>query len=138
MTTTTPTPAVRTRPAWVTVGGAVVVAVAVNLVVYGIGRAAGATFDFSSTTGPANVDPATVAGFTAVPLLVGLTLAALLGRRWTWVVPAALVIAPALAVATIFLMTVPADLDTASTVTLACCHLALVPISVLALRALRH
>lgn len=138
MTTTTPPPAVRTRPAWVTVGGAVVVAVAVNLAVYATGRAAGATFDFTAATGPATVDAATVAGFTAVPLLVGLTLAALLGRRWAWVVPAALVIAPVLAVATIFLMTVPADLDTASTVTLACCHLSLVPISVLALRALRH
>jgi hypothetical protein len=129
---------VRTRPAWVVVGGAVIVAVAVNLAIYAVGRAAGATFEFTASTGPATVSAGTVAGFTAVPLLVGLTVAALLRRRWTWVLPAALVIAPVLAVATIVVMTIPADLDTASTVTLACCHLALVPVVVLALRALRH
>jgi hypothetical protein len=136
MTVTTDT-VVRTRPTWVVVGGAVIVAVLVNLVIHAVGRAAGATFDLTTSTGPATVTAVTVAGFTAVPLLVGLTLAALLRRRWSWVVPAALVIAPVLAVATIFVMTIPADLDTASTVTLACCHLALVPVVVLALRELR-
>ena len=138
MTATATEAAARTRPAWAVVGGAVVVAVVVNLAIYAVDRAAGATFDFTTSTDPATVDAATVAGFTAVPLLVKLTLAALLGRRWSWVIPAALVIAPLLAVATIFVMTIPADLDTASTVTLASCHLALVPVVVLALRALRH
>ncbi|WP_315094360.1 DUF6069 family protein [uncultured Cellulomonas sp.] len=129
---------VRTRPAAVVVVGAVLVAVVVNLAIYAIGRAAGAGFGFTAAGGsPSTVDAVTVAGFTAVPLLVGLTAAALL-RRWSWAIPAALVVAPVLAVATIFLMTIPADLDTASTVTLACCHLALVPVSVLALRALRN
>jgi hypothetical protein len=134
--TTTATP-VRARPAAVVVAGAVLVAVVVNLAIYGIGRAVGADFAFTAAGGsPTTVDAVTVAGFTAVPLLVGLTAAALL-RRWSWVIPTALVVAPLLAVATIFLMTIPADLDTRSTVALACCHLALVPISVLALRALR-
>ncbi|WP_200938453.1 DUF6069 family protein [Cellulomonas sp. Root137] len=129
---------VRTRPAAVVVVGAVLVAVVVNLAIYGIGRAAGADYEFTAAGGsPSTVDALTVAGFTAVPLLVGLTVAALL-RRWSWAIPTALVVAPVLAVATILVMTVPADFDTASTVTLACCHLALVPISVLALRALRH
>ena len=137
MTATTVEPAVRTRPAWVVVSGAVVVAVVVNLAIYATGRAAGATFDFTASSGPATVTAVTVAGFTAVPLLVGLTLVALLRRRWSWVVPAALVVAPVLAVATILVMTLPADLDTASTITLACCHLALIPVVVPALRALR-
>ncbi|GEK21878.1 DUF6069 family protein [Cellulomonas xylanilytica] len=137
MTATATAGTVRVRPAWAVVGGAVVLAVAVNLVIYAVGRAAGATFDFTASTGPATVSAVTVAGFTALPLLVGLTLVALLRRRWSWVLPTALVVAPVLAVGTIFLMTVPADLDTASTVTLACCHLALVPVVVLALRALR-
>ncbi|MDQ0372789.1 DUF6069 family protein [Cellulomonas humilata] len=137
MTATATETAVRTRPAWVVVGGAVILAVVVNLATYAVGRAAGATFDFTASTGPATVSAITVAGFTAVPLLVGLTLVALLRRRMSWVLPTALVIAPVLAVATIFLMTIPADLDTASTITLACCHLALVPVVVLALRALR-
>jgi hypothetical protein len=37
---------------------------------------------------------------------------------------------------TILVMTIPVDLDTVSTVALACCHLTLVPISVLAIRRL--
>ena len=44
--------------------------------------------------GPAQVDALTVAGFSAVPLLVGLTLAAVLSRRWPWVRTAAMVVAP--------------------------------------------
>jgi hypothetical protein len=38
---------------------------------------------------------------------------------------------------TILLMTIPADFDTASTVTLALCHVTLAPLSVLGLLALR-
>ena len=39
---------------------------------------------------------------------------------------------PLLAVGTILVMTVPADFDTASTATLAVCHVTLVPISIAA------
>ena len=129
----------RARSSWVVVSGAVLVAVVVNLTIYVLGRAVGATFELTvAGDGRSTVDAATVAGFTAVPLLVGLGLAALLGPRWSWVYPTAFVVGPALAVATILVMTVPADLDTASTITLACMHLALVPVVVLALRALRR
>lgn len=48
-----------------------------------------------------------------------------------------LVVAPSLAVVTIFAMTVPADFDTTSTIALGLCHLALVPITILSLKALR-
>jgi hypothetical protein len=119
------------------VAGAVLVAVAVNLAIYGLGRAAGGSFEFTSASDrPAEVDAVTVAGFSAVPLLVGLTLVALLMRFGSWVTRAALVVAPVLAVGTILLMTLPADFDTTSTVTLALCHLALIPIVVGAIRIL--
>ena len=113
-----------------------VVAVVVNLVMYAIGRAAGGTFRFTTAGEPAEVDALTVAGFSAVPLLAGLTAVALLASRAAWVVTAALIAGPLLAVVTVFVMTLPADLDTASTVALAACHLTLVPIVVVAIRAI--
>ncbi|MEU8818653.1 DUF6069 family protein [Actinoplanes sp. NPDC048796] len=112
---------------------AVAVAVAVNLLVYAVGRAAGGTFRFTTSGEPAEVDALTVAGFSAVPLLIGLTAVALLGP---WAARTALVLAPLLALATIPLLTLPADFDTVSTVTLALCHLTLVPFAVAAIRAL--
>ncbi|XVV09632.1 DUF6069 family protein [Actinoplanes sp. CA-131856] len=112
----------------------VVGAVMVNLFLYAAGRAADGTFRFTSAGEQAEVDALTVVGFTAVPLLLGLTAVALLGP---WAARAALVVGPLLAVATVPLMTLPADFDTASTIALALCHLTLVPIVVLAVRALR-
>ena len=108
-------------------------AAAVNLLVYAAGRAAGGTFAFTSQGRPAEVDALTVAGFSVVPLALGLTAVALLGPRWG---RAALVAGPTLAVLTIVGMTIPADFDTTSTVTLALCHLALVPILIVAIRSL--
>ena len=92
---------------------------------------------FTAPAGPAEVDAATVAGFTVVPLLAGLVLAALLGPRWPWVYAVALVVAPTLALVTILVLTLPADLDTVSTAALASCHVVLAPVAVLALRRLR-
>lgn len=117
---------------------AVLSAVAANLVVFSVGRAAGGRYSFPRDGTVLQVDAATVAGFTAVPLLVGLALVALLGPRLAWVHRAALVVAPVLAVGTIGVMTLPAGFDTASTVALALCHLTLVPASVLAVLALRR
>jgi len=124
----------RSRVAVVALGAGA--AVAVNLLVYAAGRAAGGTFRFTSAGAPAEVDAVTVAGFSAVPLLAGLAAVALLAPRAPWVVRAALVAGPLLAVATIAVMTVPADFDTTSTVTLALCHLTLVPITIAAVLAI--
>ncbi|MEH0937815.1 DUF6069 family protein [Micromonospora psammae] len=118
----------------VALGGAT--AVAVNLILYGAGRAAGGTFQFTSSNGPAEVDALTVAGFSAVPLLIGLAAVALLAPHAAWVIRAALVVGPVLAVGAIVLMTLPADFDTASKPTLALCHLTLVPITVAAVVAI--
>lgn len=79
-----------------------------------------------------------MAGFTALPLLVGLTLAALLGRRWPRMILVAQVVAPTLAISTIFVMTLPADFDHVSTLTLASCHVVLVPVSILTLLRLQN
>jgi hypothetical protein len=118
------------------VPAAALTAVVVNLLIYAIGRAAGGSFRFTAAGGPAEVDAATVAGFSAVPLAVGLAGVALLAPRWRWVGRAALIAGPALAVVTILIMTLPADLDATSTITLALCHLALIPIMLVAIRLL--
>jgi uncharacterized protein DUF6069 len=117
-------------------GLAVVAAVLVNLVLYGIGRAAGGTFRFTASGQEAEVDAATVAGFSAVPLLIGLVAVALLLPVGSWVTRAALIAGPLLAIVTVPLMTLPADFDTTSKVTLALCHLTLVPITIIAVRIL--
>lgn len=131
-------PATTRRPARaVVVLGAVATAVAVNLIVYGAGRLAGGDFEFTRDGQVAQVDAITVAGFSALPLGIGLGLVAVLARV-RWVVLMAGILAPALAVLTIGVMTLPVDLDPTSTIALAGCHLTLVPISVLAIRRLAH
>jgi hypothetical protein len=117
-----------------TVAGALVL----NLVIYALGRAAGGEFRFTGSGQPAEVDAITVASFTVLPLLLGMTVVAALVRIWPWVVPAAMVVAPAIALGTILVMTIPVDLDDISTVTLALCHVALVPVAVAGLLALRR
>ena len=128
----------RTPSAVVVIVAAVAVAVVVDLAIYAVGRATGGGFRFTTPAGPTQVDAATVAGFAAVPLLVGLVLAALLARRWPRVLTVALVVAPTLALVTVPLLTLPADFDGISTVALSLCHVTLVPVSVAALLALRR
>jgi Family of unknown function (DUF6069) len=125
----------------ITVVATVAAALFLNLVIYGLGRAAGGDFRFTASGQPAEVDALTVAGFTVLPLLVGMTAVAVLTRIWPWVVPAALVVAPATALGTILVMTIPADFDDTSKITLALCHVMLVPVTVagvLRLRRQRH
>lgn len=134
----------RARPRTVLVAVAVLVALVANLLVYAIGRLAGGRYQFTGASASAGgapvneVDALTVAGFTAVPLLVGLALAATLSRRWPWVLTVALVVAPVLALVTIAVGTVPADFDTVSTVALGACHVVVAIVSVLALLRLRR
>jgi hypothetical protein len=124
----------RRRPA--IVAAAVLTAVAVNLAIYGIGRLAGGTYRFTTSGAPLEVDPVTLVGFSALPLAAGLTLAALLSLRWAWVIPVAMVVAPVLELGSILGMTVPADFDLPSRIALMSCHVALVPVSLVALRAI--
>jgi hypothetical protein len=125
-------------PAPLLVAGAVALAIAVNVGIHALGGLAGATYRFAAATGPAEVDALTVLGFTLVPLGVALTLVAVLGRFWKWVFPVALVVGPVLELGSVLGMTLPADLDDVSTLFLALCHVALVPVTVVAVLALRR
>ncbi|UFN45164.1 DUF6069 family protein [Nocardioides okcheonensis] len=125
------------RSRGVVVLAAVAAAVALNLLVYTLGRIAGGEFAFTQGNSSAQVDAITVAGFSAVPLGLGLSIVALLVPRLPWIARAAIVVAPVLAIATIGIMTIPVDLDVISTIALAICHLTLAPISIAAIRRLR-
>jgi RsiW-degrading membrane proteinase PrsW (M82 family) len=115
---------------------AIVLALAVNLVIYAIGRAAGGAFTYTQSGRTSTVDAVAITFLSTGPLTVGLTLVAILSRRWPVLINAAKIASPALALATIALMTIPAHFDTTSTMFLASMHLTLIPISVLALTAL--
>lgn len=125
-------------PAPLLVAGAVVLAIAVNVGIHALGRAVGTTYRFTAATGPAEVDSLTVLGFTLLPLGVALALVAVLGRFWRWVFPVSLVAGPVLELGSILGMTVPADFDVTSKVFLALCHVALVPVTVVTVLALRR
>ena len=120
------------------VAAALVAAVAINLAIYLVGGALGATYQFTNAGQALEVDRLTLVGFTSVPLAVGLTLAAVLGRIRRVFYRIALVVGPVFAVSTIAIMTVPTDLSLASKITLGLCHVALVPVMVAALLALSH
>ena len=135
--TGTPSAVAAPRSRTVTTLAGVGAAVAVNLVVYAAGRLAGGDFTLTRAGAAIEVDAFTVAGFSAVPLGIGLALVAALVGRVPRIAALASVVAPLLAVVTIFLMTIPADLDAVSTMTLAACHLTLVPISLWAIGRLR-
>ena len=124
-----------TRPAGVIALAAVGV-LSCNLLLYGIGRACGGTFVYTHDGKAVTVDPASVAIMSVVPLTLGLALAAWLSRRRPVPITVAAIVVAVLAVATIGLMTIPAGFDTASALSLAAMHLTLVPVAVLALRAL--
>lgn len=116
---------------------ALAIAVVVNLALFFLGMLAGGSYAFTSPAGPAKVVAVVLVAFTVLPLALGLTVVAVVRRWWPGVVTVALVVAPVLEIGTIFAMTIPADLDLPSTIALALCHVALVPVTVLALRALR-
>jgi hypothetical protein len=104
---------------------------AVNLLLYTIGRATGGTFTYTQSGKPVRVDAVAVALLSLAPLASGLLLVAVIGRRWATVVPVAKVAAVVVAVATIAVMTIPADFDRRSTAFLALMHLAAIPAALL-------
>ncbi|WP_431957632.1 DUF6069 family protein [Nocardia lijiangensis] len=120
----------------VAVLGAVAAAVLANLVVWLIGAAAGGSFIVADGTTTQDVAPGGVVVMSAVPLLVGLTAAALLSYRWVGVLRVAEVVGSALTLVTIA-ATVAATFDTASTVALSVMHVVLVPVIVVSMEGLR-
>ncbi|WP_431963751.1 DUF6069 family protein [Nocardia sp. bgisy134] len=120
----------------VAVLGAAAAAVLVNLVVWLIGAAAGGSFILVDGTKTQDVAPGGVVVMSAVPLLIGLTAAALLSYRWVGVLRVAAAVGSVLTLATIA-GTVAAAFDTASTVALAIMHVMLVPVIVVSMEGLR-
>ncbi|WP_280216732.1 DUF6069 family protein [Nocardia neocaledoniensis] len=143
MTTATATatrPAVRTLPAMnrtVAVLGAVVAAVALNLIVWAVGELAGGSFTMTNAGVASDVAPGGVIMMSAVPLLIGMTIAVLVSYLWTGVLRVAAVVGSLLSIGTIWL-TVSADFDTASTIALSVMHVVLVPVLVVALEGVRR
>ncbi|MFI9506063.1 DUF6069 family protein [Nocardia sp. NPDC052566] len=123
------------RPA--AIAGSIAVAVAANLVVWLLGLAAGGSFEVTKAGQVTEVGAGTVILSSALPLFVGLTVAALLSYKWVGVLRVAQIAGAVLAVATIGL-TVAADFDTATTVSLSVMHLVLAPVIVGGLAALRN
>lgn len=121
----------------VAVLGAVAGAVVANTIVWVLGELAGGSFETSVDGQVQSVAPGGILMLTVVPLLVGLTAAALLSYLWAGVLRVASVIGSVLAVGTIAL-TVAADFDTASTIALSITHLVLVPALVLATEGMRR
>ena len=120
------------------IAATVILAVLVNLAIYLIGAAAGADYSFTAGGRQIQVDALTLIGFSLVPLLIGMIVAAVLARRWAWVIPTALIVAPLLEVGTIFVLLLPAGFAAPSTIALAGCHVALAVVTVLGLLALRN
>lgn len=129
-------PAVRLPGRLSAIAVALVVALAVNLALYGIGRAAGGTFTYVQSGKKSAVDAVAVSIMSVGPLALGLALLAWLASRWPGMIRAAKIVVPVLALATIGLLTVPGHFDTYSTVFLSCMHVAMIPISLLAIVAL--
>ncbi|MFC4124547.1 DUF6069 family protein [Nocardia rhizosphaerae] len=134
-TRTVPALPALTRP--VAVIGAVVAAVVLNLIVWGIGELAGGSFTMTNAGVVSDVAPGGVILMSAVPLLVGMTVAVLVSYLWTGVLRVGAVVGSLLSLGTIA-MTVSADFDTASTVALSLMHVVLVPVLVIALEGVRR
>lgn len=132
MAVITRTPTMR-RSRTTVIGAALLAALAINLALYGIGRAAGGHFTYQQSGKHMRVDVPSVLIMSLGPLLVGLLLVAWIGPKTT---RAARIVVPILAVGTIALMTLPAHFDTTSTVFLSCMHLALIPIALFAIRSM--
>ncbi|WP_084529313.1 DUF6069 family protein [Nocardia crassostreae] len=121
----------------VAVLGAVAAAVLLNLIVWLIGAAAGGTFEISNAGQVQDVAPGGIVTLTVVPLLIGLTAAALLSYKWIAVLRLAALIGSVLAVGTIAL-TLSTNFDTPSKIALSVTHLTLVPALVIATEGIRR
>jgi hypothetical protein len=115
----------------------VVAALLVNLVIFAIGVAAAGSSELTTSDKTQSVTAATVAGMTVVPLLLGMTLAALLSSRWPLVLRIAEVVGPALAVLTIA-GTLAAHFDGTGTATLSSMHIVIALLIIAGLESVRR
>jgi hypothetical protein len=133
-TTTTTAALTRTRPRIIAV--AIAVAVVANTGLWLAGLAAGGDFRFTDNGVEQIAAPGGALIFTALPMLAGLTVAALLGYLWAGFLRTAAWIGGTLSILTIG-GTIAADFDVASTIALGAMHVALVFPLVWALERIR-
>ncbi|MFC9438924.1 DUF6069 family protein [Nocardia sp. NPDC057030] len=117
--------------------GSVVVAVAVNLIVWLLGEAAGGSFEVVDQGVTTSVGAGGVIVSSGLPLLVGMTAAALVSYFWTGALRVAQIVGAVLAIATIGL-TIAAPFDAVTTVALSVMHVVLAPVLVVGLEAMRR
>lgn len=122
---------------WQAIAAGAVAAAAVNLVIFFIGGAAGASFSFLDRGTLHEITAWGVITATVPPLVVGTGLATLLARWWSWVIRLAQVIGGGIALLTAAgpLMT---DADGATRLTLALMHVVLAVAVVITLEAIRR
>jgi hypothetical protein len=72
----------------------VVGVLALNLLIYVVGRAWGGAFTYTQSGKPTSVDALAVASMSVGPAAIGLTLVAWLSRRWPVLITTAKIIAP--------------------------------------------
>jgi uncharacterized membrane protein YhaH (DUF805 family) len=129
-----PATTTRNRPVR-TIAVAILGAAVVNAGIFLAFGVAGATFE--NTRMPQPVGLPAVLFVTVVPLLIGLSAAALLSRRWPGLVTAGQVVGPALALLTIALPAV-SGFDTLSFIALALMHVVVAVAVFLGLTALKR
>lgn len=118
--------------------GTVLVALAINLVIWLIGLAAGASYDAQDGDEIMRVAPGGVIFLSTLPTIVGMTAAALLSLKWTVILRVAQVVGPVLAIATIA-TTVTTEFDsTTSQVFLSLMHVALAAVLYVGLEGMRR
>ena len=120
------------------VAGATAAALVVNLAIWLLGLAAGGDFMVSDgDNGRISAAPVGVIVMTVIPMVVGLTAAALLSLRWPAILRVAQVIGAILPIVTIA-MTVTSDFDGQSMVALSIMHIVVAAAVVLGLQAIRN
>jgi ABC-type Co2+ transport system permease subunit len=119
--------------------GAVAGALAVNLVIWLIGRALGGSFVYLQADGQLHTTtaPQGVISMTVIPMSAGLSLAAVLAGRWPAVIRLAQLVGAGLALGTV-VMTFTAGFDRVSTIALALMHGVIAVLVVGALEAARR
>ncbi|HVE96268.1 MAG TPA: DUF6069 family protein [Pseudonocardiaceae bacterium] len=122
---------------WQTVTAGAVAAAVVNLVIFFIGGAAGASFAFFDRGTLHEIGAWEVISATAPPLVVGTGLATLLARWWSWVIRLAQVIGGSLALLTAA-GPLTTDADGATRIALALMHVVLAVAVVVTLEAIRR
>jgi len=117
---------------------AIGVTLAVNLLLWLVGSAAGGSFEMTDAAGrTTSAAPTGVVVLTVVPMSIGLSAAALLSLRWPRVIPIAQIIGAVLAVATIGL-TLATDFDAPSMTMLSMMHITVAAGVVFALGTIRR